>query len=94
MKTISQRLKVYRLKKGLNQKEVAHALGISPSTYRDWEYGTAIQGEPYLKLAAILGIPLVELMTGERSGVREILLALSEIERVVEDTRRIVLAAN
>ena len=49
----------------MNMKTLAENIHVSPSTYRAWEYGRAIQGpEPYLALAKALGISLIELMSG------------------------------
>ncbi|MBK8201498.1 MAG: helix-turn-helix transcriptional regulator [Bdellovibrionales bacterium] len=63
---LSSRLKRLRQAKGINVKEMASLLGVSVSTYRDWEYGRSIEGEPYPKMAEILSVSLYELLTGRR----------------------------
>lgn len=47
-------------------KQVAQKIEVPVSTYRDWEYGRAIQGAPYVKIANVFGISLFELLTGEK----------------------------
>lgn len=62
--SFSLRLKRLREARGIKVKEMASRLGVSVSTYRDWEYGRAIKGEPYPKMAEILSVSLQELLTG------------------------------
>jgi transcriptional regulator with XRE-family HTH domain len=66
MENFSQRLKRLRKLKKLSVRKVAQAVGVSESTYREWEYGRSIQGEPYEKLSSVLGVSLTELMTGKQ----------------------------
>lgn len=42
-------------------REAARRIGVPETTYRDWEYGNAIQGEPYPRIAKAFGISLDEL---------------------------------
>lgn len=67
MKTldIGPRLKAMRAKANVSAKDVARSIGVAESTYRDWEYGRAIKGEPYVALAKTFGVTLSELMMGE-----------------------------
>lgn len=89
MKSFSQRLQNFRLKSELTQKEVADRLGIASSTYRDWEYGKQIKGEPYLDLAEVFQVSLTELLTGSADTVHsQILEDLKEIERIVESIKK------
>lgn len=67
--TIGQRLKRLRLKSGLTITEAAQVLGVSPSTYREWEYGRAIRGEPYAKIAEAFHVTLSELLLGEKPAM-------------------------
>ena len=39
METFGKKLRQFRIKSNLTQSEVAKKIGISSSTYRDWEYG-------------------------------------------------------
>jgi transcriptional regulator with XRE-family HTH domain len=42
-------------------RETAKLIGVPETTYREWEYGRAIRGEPYLKIARAFGISVEEL---------------------------------
>ena len=62
------RLKKYREAKGLKVREVAAFVGVSVSTYRDWEYGRSIKGESYQRLADIYEVSLHQLLTGKSAS--------------------------
>lgn len=78
MKLMSERLKHFRKISNLSIREVAKKLEISPSTYRSWEQGVSISGEPYVKLAAIYQVSLHELLTGERTDISKQLMVIEE----------------
>jgi hypothetical protein len=61
-------------------KEVARRIRVPETTYREWEYGRTIRGEPYVRIAETLGVSVHELLTGKRSGHREILRNLDGAE--------------
>lgn len=66
METFAQRITKPRISLGLTQKELASALGVPLSTYKEWEYGRRVQGESvYVKLSEVLEISLRTLLTGE-----------------------------
>jgi transcriptional regulator with XRE-family HTH domain len=66
MKTFAQRISLRRTELGLTQIQVARAIGVSVSTYKEWEHGRRIQGEEsYVKLSRILEMNLYTLLTGE-----------------------------
>ena len=66
METFAQRITKRRISLGLTQKELASALGVPLSTYKEWEYGRRVQGERvYVKLSEVLEISLRTLFTGE-----------------------------
>lgn len=92
MKLIGERLQNLRLRKNLSLKQVAEMLQVPTSTYRDWEYGKAIQGEPYVKLAEALEVSLFELLTGESPKQRELIDEIEKLENSVKNIRKIVLA--
>lgn len=71
--SIGERLRSARIKKGLGISELARIIDISPSTYRDWENGSLIKGEPYLRLAHALDISLYYLMSGNESNIYRLL---------------------
>lgn len=87
METMAKRLLAFRQRKNLKIKDVAVAIGVAESTYREWELGREIRGEPYLRLAAALGVSLSELMGGEE-GSRECLLrTIDEMEALIKHIR-------
>ncbi len=89
MEILSKRLKTFRTRRGLNQKEVAEMLGVAASTYRDWEYGKQIKGEPYVALAEIFQVSLTELLTGKRDLVSaKIFSDLNDLEKIVGSIRK------
>ena len=77
---LGERLKALRVTQGLSINEVAKIIGVAESTYRDWEYGRQIMGEPYEKLAKAFNTSLSFLMTGEP---HEIASELEKIERII-----------
>tara|TARA_B100000212_G_C27234380_1_gene473050 strand:- start:199 stop:468 length:270 start_codon:yes stop_codon:yes gene_type:complete len=82
--SLGERLRTLRTEKKLLISEVARHVGVSVSTYRDWEYGREIKGEPYLKLATLLNVNLTYLLTGKDS---EVFKGLEEIESIVKNIR-------
>jgi len=62
MSNFSQRLKALRQSRGLTVKEAAKIVGVPMTTYRDWEYGRAVTGEPYVQIAKAFGVSLNSLM--------------------------------
>lgn len=87
----SKRLKALREKRGITPKEMAENLGVSLSTYRDWEYGRKILGEPYQKIAEALDIGLNELFGNEiksygevKNAIDEVRITLNKLERTCE----------
>ena len=87
LETIGKRLRRFRETRGLSVTKVAAYVGVSESTYRDWEQGRAIQGEPYPKLAEILAVGLTELIVGETSDKDWIFGELEQIERIIKILR-------
>jgi len=64
MEKIGTRLTQLRKAKGMSMQQVADYLDIPRTTYRGWEYGSDIGGEPYLRLCEIFEVDLYELITG------------------------------
>ena len=83
---LCHRLKKYREAKGLKVRDVAAFVGVSVSTYRDWEYGRSIKGEPYQKLAEIYGVSLHQLLTGKPASPK---LIFEKIEKLESDLRHL-----
>lgn len=61
MEPIGPRLKKFRKQREFSAALVARRMGVPVSTYRRWEAGGVIAGEPYVKLARVLGVSLYEL---------------------------------
>ncbi len=85
--SLAHRLMRLRIGKQLSTGDVARLIGVSPSTYREWEYGRTIRGEPYEKLALALRVSLIELMTGERYSANKALSLVTSIESQVHELR-------
>lgn len=87
---IGEKLKEFRVKKKLSVSECARALSVSPSTYREWEYGRSIIGEPYVKIAELFEVSLTDLFSTERSeALNEIEMLESELERLLKSVKSI-----
>ena len=80
MQTLAQRLQFYRKQKKMTIKEVAKRLNISQSTYRDWEYGRQIKGEPYLALCEVFEVSLSELFGQTPKGAQRIKKEINQIK--------------
>jgi transcriptional regulator with XRE-family HTH domain len=94
MEAIGARIKRRRLERGIGLKEMSELLQVPLSTYKEWEYGRSIQGEPYEKLARCLGITLGELLTGNPPDLRisEIVTELVAIKSRIEKLEKDLLA--
>jgi transcriptional regulator with XRE-family HTH domain len=84
---LGDRLRRLRLDRGLAIEEVARQLNVSSSTYREWENGRAIQGEPYVKMRDLFQVSLEELLTGSKGDSTKALSELVAIEKHVTALR-------
>ena len=75
----NKRLKKLREEKGISPKSMAEQLEVSVSTYRDWEYGRKITGEPYVKISEVLNVGLGELFGKSVSNYSDFKLALQKV---------------
>jgi transcriptional regulator with XRE-family HTH domain len=86
MESFAKRIVQLRLKRGLTQREVAKAVNVPLSTYKEWEYGRRIQGEHiYVVLAETLEVSLRGLLTGrldseKNETLEKMNLALKQME--------------
>lgn len=57
------------------------------TTYREWEFGRAIQGQPYMAMAEVLGVTLSELMTGDETDdvFKNCLRELRDVEQRIQE---------
>lgn len=90
MEKLGNRLKRLRTTKSLKVSDVARHLGIAQSTYREWEYGRVIQGEPYLALAELFEVSLYELLTGARPKYHQVLDRIAKVEQDLSECRKIL----
>jgi transcriptional regulator with XRE-family HTH domain len=91
MTTIASKMKNRRTQLNLKVRDVASQVGVAESTYRDWENGRKIQGEPYIKIARALNMSVLELLRIESPNTSDILLSLVEIEKHIKFLRRHVI---
>ena len=85
---IGEILKSRREELGLKVKDVSGFVGVADSTYRDWENGRKIQGEPYLQLAEILNMSLMQIFGVEKDiNAQKLYLELIDIEDRVKNIR-------
>ena len=94
MSLIKNRLRDRRKELGLTMKDVSSAIGVSLSTYREWEYGRSIQGEPYIELARVLKLGLVYLLSGSTSEREPLLDSLVYLEDRISDIKENLLLGN
>lgn len=84
------RLKKLRTDKSLTVKEMAKRAGIPISSYREWEQGRKILGEPYPKMANALGVSLGELFGMQNVEQKEVLGALEEVKFTLYRLEKII----
>ncbi len=88
MEQFHNRLKRLREECGLTARELARRIDVPETTYREWEYGRQINGQPYVKIAAALEVSLVELMTGGKSSREDLLEGLGAAEAAIREVKR------
>lgn len=65
---LAARLKRLRRLRGFSTVEAAKLIGVPPTTYREWEYGRQITGEPYPDIARAFEVTLDELFGNDPSN--------------------------
>src|ERR1700692_1911040 len=85
-KPMSKKLIELRKRNRLSMREAAKRIGVPETTYRDWEYGRAIRGEPYVQIARAFGISLLDLLE-ESTSSKE--LSESDFDRIISDLIKI-----
>lgn len=71
-------------------EQIARLVGVATSTYREWENGRAISGQPYTKIAQALDVSLYQLFNLEDKRKNEITTNLKEIEQRIKEIRNIL----
>ena len=88
---IGQIMRNRRIEIGKKPSQVANIIGVSESTYRDWENGRKIQGEPYIKIAQALEINILKLLDVEKAEHIYVREQLEQIENIVKNIQKIVI---
>jgi transcriptional regulator with XRE-family HTH domain len=81
------RLRLIRLEQGLSLRQAAQRAEVPISTYREWEAGRKIIGEPYEKIAYALNVTLYTLLTGKVSNLSEPLNIVEKIEAQLKELK-------
>ncbi len=89
---LSDRLRRFRNKNNLSVKNVALALNIPTTTYREWENGRKIVGEPYIALAQLFKISVHELITGEIFTDNNVIASLDLVQNEISKIRQHLLS--
>lgn len=84
---ISQILKKRRLALNKKPSQIALKIGVAESTYRDWENGRRIQGEPYKKIAEALEMNILDLLGIKQEGRRYVEEQLERMESCIKNIR-------
>ena len=92
--SFGKRLLKFRTAQDKSSRQMAEEIGVPISTYRDWEYGKLIRGEPYVKIADALGITLDELLRDQPADKAELLVALEKARNGILLALRLAKAAN
>lgn len=71
MNEIGKRIAEARAAKGMNQSELARALGVTPQAVQKWEAGGAPKGARLREVAEALGTTVEYLLTGSITVVRK-----------------------
>ncbi|HEX7675861.1 MAG TPA: helix-turn-helix transcriptional regulator [Bdellovibrio sp.] len=87
MSGIHDRLRRLRLQQNLTINNIAEKTGISASTYKAWENGRQIQGEPYPALARVYQVSLQELITGEKANCFQILERIDRLRHELQEMK-------
>jgi transcriptional regulator with XRE-family HTH domain len=80
-----KRLRSLRVLHRLSLKEASLLIGVPVTTYRDWEYGKRIQGQPYINIARAFGITLNQLFGVDDSDLtleQKLDAAINELQQV------------
>lgn len=81
MKRITEKIRLYRLERGLSQENIADALGISTTSYGDIERGkTDLSLSRFYQIAEILKVSVAALM-GEEIPIQQEMQQL-EVEKL------------
>ena len=90
MKTgLGKKIRNLRLERNMTMKDVAIALQISRSTYRDWEYGSKVPAKALAQIADVFRVSLNELMEQDALDAQLFPHAISLIEEALRILRTV-----
>ena len=69
-------------------KQVAARLNVPVTTYREWEKGRQIKGEPYARIAELFKVTLGEILTGTRSDISEVIAELDRVQSSLDEIKK------
>lgn len=81
MEGFGRKIRKLRLERRISMREAARRIGVAETTYREWEYGRKIRGEPYRRIALTFGVSL-EWLLSDSDGEMPI---EDRIQRVIGD---------
>jgi transcriptional regulator with XRE-family HTH domain len=87
MANVGESMQRKRKAKGLSAKEVASRLNVAESTYREWENGRKIQGEPYTEISKVLDINIGFLLGIEKNELVQLQTEIDILEGHVKTIR-------
>lgn len=87
---LGKRLRKFRLEKRLTIDAIAKRIDVAPSTYREWESGRAITGNPYSELARELGVSVYQILGIEDQSRDAIVKYINEIERTIDRLKSLI----
>ena len=85
-----KRLRELRVQQNLSAEQVARMTGVVISTYREWENGRAITGQPYIQMATALRVSVYQLFGIEDTRKDEIASKLNKIDYLLQEIRNIL----
>lgn len=85
---LGERLRQLRMEKAQSLKEIAGQLGVSLTTYREWEEGRRVPAEYLPNLANIHSVSITALLGLENEAELELKRALSQFESGIKLLRQ------
>ncbi len=89
--SVAEKMKTRRQKLNIKVRDISQKVGVAESTYRDWENGRSIQGEPYMKIANALNMNILDLLEIEKTSIGKVIADIDAIENHVKNIRQYVI---
>lgn len=85
---LGHRLRLFRVNRGLSIESVATKVGVAPSTYREWENGRAVSGNPYAKISDALGVGVYQILGIHDESKNQLFACLVELEKSIQHLKK------